>query len=175
MLLNLSWYAHFLNKLGILHFCHMPITSSLNHQYFVDQFKAKQLASGMAVSDPLMTNTVGSKADSGLCLPVGQARSSLSLSFSGLTGESSAGDYQDCGVSSMLLMGEPPWFASSGGGPDTASLASVSRDSALNRYKEKKKKRKWAPLFISLSLSDLLGNSPLFFHSLQNKSYYLMI
>jgi hypothetical protein len=94
----------------------------------------------MAVSDPLMTNPAGSKDSSNL--PARQARSSLSLSFSGLTGDSSAGDYQDCGVSSMLLMGEPPWFTSNGGGTDTASLASANRDSALNRYKEKKKKRK---------------------------------
>jgi hypothetical protein len=96
----------------------------------------------MAVSDPLMTNLAGSKADSGTSLPSRQARLSLSLSFSGLTGESSAGKYQDCGVSSMLLMGEPPWFTSNGGGTDTTSLASVNRDSALHRYKEKKKKRK---------------------------------
>ncbi|KAF3331382.1 CCT motif family protein [Carex littledalei] len=119
-------------------------TDSNRHADFGTEFKATQAAPGTAVSsDPLMTNPGASKADSGLCFPVRQARSSLSLSFSGLTGESSAGDYQDCGVSSPLLMGEPPWFASNGGGPDTCSLASVSRDCALNRYKEKKKKRKF--------------------------------
>lgn len=61
-----------------------------------------------------------------------------SLSFSGLTGESSAGDYQDCGASSMLLMGEPPW------GPPCSenSLPSSSRSNAVMRYKEKKKSRK---------------------------------
>ncbi|KAL2558154.1 Zinc finger protein CONSTANS-LIKE 9-like [Forsythia ovata] len=33
--------------------------------------------------------------------------------FFGLNGESSAGGYQDCGPSSMLLMGEPPWCTGS--------------------------------------------------------------
>lgn len=140
---NVKQNIRFLNNSGIIHLWHMPFTSSLNHLYSVGQFKATQAAPGMAVSsDPLMTNPGASKEDSDLCFPVRQARSSLSLSFSGLTGESSAGDYQDCGVSSPLLMGEPPWFVSNGGGPDTCSLASVSRDCALNRYKEKKKKRK---------------------------------
>lgn len=62
-----------------------------------------------------------------------------SLSFSGLTGESSAGDYQDCGASAMLLMGEPPW------GPTCpeSSLPSSSRSNAVMRYKEKKKIRKF--------------------------------
>ncbi|KVI10620.1 Zinc finger, B-box [Cynara cardunculus var. scolymus] len=36
------------------------------------------------------------------------ARQHSNISFSSLTGESSAGEYQDCGASSMLLMGEPP-------------------------------------------------------------------
>src|SRR5262249_40118139 len=60
------------------------------------------------------------------------------LSFSGLTGESSAGDYQDCGASSMLLMGEPPW------GPSCSEISfpSANRSNAVMRYKEKKKTRK---------------------------------
>lgn len=63
-----------------------------------------------------------------------------SLSFSGLTGESSAGDYQDCGASSMLLMGEPPpWCTPC---PD-GSFLSTSRSNAVLRYKEKKKTRKF--------------------------------
>ncbi|CAO1941940.1 unnamed protein product [Urochloa humidicola] len=78
-------------------------------------------------------------ADSSLCIPVRQVRSSISQSFSGLTGESSAGDHQDCGVSPMLLMGEPPWHPP---GPE-GSVAGGSRDSALTRYKEKKKRRKF--------------------------------
>lgn len=62
-----------------------------------------------------------------------------SLSFSGLTGESSAGDYQDCGASSLLLMGEPPWCPPCPEGPNPAS----SRSNAVMRYKEKKKTRKF--------------------------------
>jgi hypothetical protein len=38
----------------------------------------------------------------------------------------------------MLLMGEPPWHSP---GPE-GSVAGGSRDSALTRYKEKKKRRK---------------------------------
>uniref|UniRef100_A0A5B7A7W7 Putative B-box type zinc finger protein with CCT domain isoform 1 n=1 Tax=Davidia involucrata TaxID=16924 RepID=A0A5B7A7W7_DAVIN len=52
------------------------------------------------------------------------------LSFSGLTGESSAGDYQ--------LMGEPPWCS-----PCPENHPSASRSSAVMRYKEKKKARKF--------------------------------
>ncbi|KAG5551423.1 hypothetical protein RHGRI_009742 [Rhododendron griersonianum] len=65
-----------------------------------------------------------------------------SLSFSGLSVESSAGEYQetqDCGASSMLLMGEPPWGPL---GPECSSFPS-NRSDAVMRYKEKKKKRKF--------------------------------
>ncbi|KAL3502596.1 hypothetical protein ACH5RR_037045 [Cinchona calisaya] len=61
------------------------------------------------------------------------------LSFSGLTGESSAADYQDCGASSLLLMGEPPWCPPC---PEN-SFPSSSRSNAVMRYKEKKKARKF--------------------------------
>ena len=61
-----------------------------------------------------------------------------SLSFSGLTGESSVGDYQDCSASSMLLMEEPPWCPQC---PES-SLPSTSRSDAVLRYKEKKAARK---------------------------------
>ncbi|XP_049398085.1 zinc finger protein CONSTANS-LIKE 9-like [Solanum stenotomum] len=63
-----------------------------------------------------------------------------SLSVSNQTGgECSAGDHQDCGVSPMLLMGEPPWCP-----PCTEiSSTSTSRSNAVLRYKEKKKTRKF--------------------------------
>ncbi|XP_058218641.1 zinc finger protein CONSTANS-LIKE 9 [Rhododendron vialii] len=60
------------------------------------------------------------------------------LSFSGSTG----GDHQeiqDCGASSMLLLGEPPWGPPC---PDN-SLPSTIRSSAVLRYKEKKKTRQF--------------------------------
>lgn len=81
----------------------------------------------------------GKKADSNMSFPPRKAHSNISLSFSGLTGDSSGGDYQDCVVSSMLLMGEPQCFVA---GPESSSLPIVTRDSAVMRYKEKKKARK---------------------------------
>ncbi|GAB2215014.1 hypothetical protein Drorol1_Dr00019387 [Drosera rotundifolia] len=64
-----------------------------------------------------------------------QVPSSMTLSMSNITGESSAADYQDCGLSPALLPGESSW--------DSAVEASCSqaRDKAKIRYKEKKKTR----------------------------------
>ncbi|CAM0944458.1 unnamed protein product [Alopecurus aequalis] len=81
-------------------------------------------------TQPVCSNAIS--ADSSLCIPTRNAISSISLSFSGLTGESNAGDHQDCGVS-------PAWHPS---GPE-GSFASGSRGSALTRYKEKKQRRKF--------------------------------
>lgn len=105
-----------------------------------EQVKAMQGACSNAISaDSIMSNQ-GARTDPNMCFPARQTGSSLSLSFSGLTGESSAGDYQDCGVSSALLMGEPPWHPT---GPEGSSYPQASRDSAVQRYKEKKKNRKF--------------------------------
>ncbi len=52
------------------------------------------------------------RADSSHCIPGRHALSIISLSFSGFAGESSAGDFQDCGVSSMILMGD--WMSHPG-------------------------------------------------------------
>lgn len=61
------------------------------------------------------------------------------VSFSGLTGESCVGDYQDCGASSsMAIMGEPPWHPLG----LECSTPSSRRSDAVMRYKEKKKARK---------------------------------
>ncbi|EOX93575.1 B-box type zinc finger protein with CCT domain isoform 4 [Theobroma cacao] len=79
-----------------------------------------------------------SAADSN-CQGAVAAEAHSSLSFSGLTGESSAGDYQDCGASSMLLMGEPPWCPPC----NENSFSSATRSDAVMRYKEKKKTRKF--------------------------------
>lgn len=86
-----------------------------------------------AVSADSGMSNPGVKDDSSLCIPVRQA-----ISYSGFTGESIPAEYQDCGVSPMLLMGEPPWLPP---GPD-CSFAGI-RDSAITRYKEKKKRRKF--------------------------------
>ncbi|GKV41234.1 hypothetical protein SLEP1_g48800 [Rubroshorea leprosula] len=90
--------------------------------------------SNAASADSMMS----AKTDSILCFTTKPAHSTLS--FSGLTGESSGGDYQDCGASSMLLMGEPPWCPPC---PESTSAASVTRSNAVLRYKEKKKTRKF--------------------------------
>ncbi|XP_022771635.1 zinc finger protein CONSTANS-LIKE 9-like [Durio zibethinus] len=89
--------------------------------------------SNAASVDSMMSN----KTDSILYFTARKAHSSLS--FSGLTGESSAGDIQDCGASSMLLVGEPSWCP-----PCTeSSFPSATRSNAVMRYKEKKKTRKF--------------------------------
>ncbi|XP_009789805.1 zinc finger protein CONSTANS-LIKE 10-like [Nicotiana sylvestris] len=78
---------------------------------------------------------VSCKTEPSICF----ARQASILSFSNLGGESNAGDYQECGASTMLLMGEPPWYHPF---PET-SLPSSSRSNAVLRYKEKKKTRKF--------------------------------
>lgn len=80
---------------------------------------------------------VSTKTEPIICFAGRQAQSNLS--FSGVTGESSAGDYQDCDASSMLLMGEPPWCPPC---PEN-SIQSANRSNAVMRYKEKKKTRKF--------------------------------
>ncbi|KAK4369274.1 hypothetical protein RND71_013066 [Anisodus tanguticus] len=82
--------------------------------YNYDNGKARGSAVGMInAMQPACRNAVSAESMMScktepptLCF----ARIQSSVSFSNLTGESSAaGDYQDSGASSMLLMGEPPW------------------------------------------------------------------
>ncbi|KAE8695276.1 Zinc finger protein CONSTANS-LIKE 9 [Hibiscus syriacus] len=82
-------------------------------------------------------STMSNKTDSILCFTARHANSRLS--FSGLTGESSAGDHQDCGAS-VLLMGEPPWHPPC----NEKTFPSSTRSNAVMRYKEKKKTLKFA-------------------------------
>ncbi|KAJ4831109.1 Zinc finger protein CONSTANS-LIKE 9 [Turnera subulata] len=90
--------------------------------------------SNAASADSMMST----KTDSILCFTSRPAHSNLS--FSGITGESSAGDYQDCGASSLLLMGEPPWCPPC---PENSFPSAANRSDAVMRYKEKKKTRKF--------------------------------
>ncbi|CAN7010216.1 zinc finger protein CONSTANS-LIKE 9 [Brassica rapa] len=77
---------------------------------------------------------MSSKTEPIICYTSKPAHSNIS--FSGVTGESSAGDFQECGASSSVqLTGEPPWH------PQTSQ--SVTRNNAVMRYKEKKKARKF--------------------------------
>ncbi|XP_031404588.1 putative zinc finger protein CONSTANS-LIKE 11 isoform X2 [Punica granatum] len=66
---------------------------------------------------------------------LGFPASSKSLSLSNITGESSASDYQDCGLSPMLLSVESPWD------PNLEGSSPQARDKAKMRYNEKKKTR----------------------------------
>ncbi|KAE8713097.1 Zinc finger protein CONSTANS-LIKE 9 [Hibiscus syriacus] len=84
--------------------------------------------SNAASADSMMSN----KTDSILYFTASHAHPT----FSGQTGESTAGDYQDCGASTMLPMGEPPWCPSG-----TENSLSANRSDAVLRYKEKKKMR----------------------------------
>eukprot|EP00252_Welwitschia_mirabilis_P023172 TRINITY_DN6497_c0_g2_i1.p1 TRINITY_DN6497_c0_g2~~TRINITY_DN6497_c0_g2_i1.p1 ORF type:complete len:164 (-),score=30.18 TRINITY_DN6497_c0_g2_i1:795-1286(-) len=106
---------------------------------------------------PTMGSTQGNESIQGMQGPSGnggvcgnaQARKphpSLSVCVSGLSGESSVADYQDCGVSVMCRKGEPPWSATS---PE--STFSHARDNAMMRYKEKKKARKFEKRIIYAS------------------------
>ncbi|XP_022140647.1 putative zinc finger protein CONSTANS-LIKE 11 isoform X2 [Momordica charantia] len=70
--------------------------------------------------------------------PTGQVHSSISLSLSNITGESSAADYQDCGLSPAFLT-ETSWDPSMEViGPQAKDR---NRDKAKMRYNEKKKTR----------------------------------
>uniref|UniRef100_A0A1J3CXJ5 Zinc finger protein CONSTANS-LIKE 10 n=1 Tax=Noccaea caerulescens TaxID=107243 RepID=A0A1J3CXJ5_NOCCA len=66
------------------------------------------------------------------------------ISFSGVTGESTAGDFQDCGASTLQQISrEPlPWCPPTSQEINASSYA-TTRNNAVMRYKEKKKARKF--------------------------------
>ncbi|XP_073136029.1 zinc finger protein CONSTANS-LIKE 10-like [Henckelia pumila] len=79
------------------------------------------------------------KSDRNICFPRAPAPSTLSVSFSGYTNESSTGDHQECGVSLMLSTGGNSFDIPCA---ENQFLA-ATRDSAVLRYKEKKKSRRF--------------------------------
>lgn len=89
--------------------------------------------SGTSVQGMLGPGRVG---DISMSFSTRKPHSSLSLSLSGHSGESSAADYQECDVSTRCLKGDPPWHPTS---PE--SMFSQARGNAMVRYKEKKKLR----------------------------------
>ncbi|KAE9596024.1 hypothetical protein Lal_00031011 [Lupinus albus] len=91
------------------------------------------VCSNAASADSMLS----SKTEPFLCITARQSQSNIS--FSGMSKDSSTGDYQDCGASSMLLMGEPPWCPPC---PES-SLQYDSRSNAIMRYREKKMARKF--------------------------------
>ncbi|KAE8075752.1 hypothetical protein FH972_014441 [Carpinus fangiana] len=70
-----------------------------------------------------------------LGFPIGQVHSGISISLSNITGESSAADYQDCGLSPVFLTAESPWES------NLETSCPQARDKAKMRYNEKKKSR----------------------------------
>ncbi|KAG7987921.1 hypothetical protein I3843_03G158200 [Carya illinoinensis] len=70
-----------------------------------------------------------------LGLPTAQVHSSMSLSLSNITGESSVADYQDCGLSPVFLTVESPWES------NLEASCPQAREKAKMRYNEKKKSR----------------------------------
>ncbi|KAF5765369.1 hypothetical protein HanRHA438_Chr00c48g0858351 [Helianthus annuus] len=71
--------------------------------------------------------------------PCSYARQHSNISFSSLTGESSAGEYHlDCDASSMLLMGDPP-RCNPGAGPDQTTTPSGSRSDVVSITRKKRK------------------------------------
>lgn len=73
-----------------------------------------------------------------LGLPTGQVHSSMSLSLSNITGESSVADYQDCGLSPVFLTVESLWES------NLEASCPQAREKAKMRYNEKKKSRSYA-------------------------------
>ncbi|CAL9121103.1 unnamed protein product, partial [Musa acuminata var. zebrina] len=61
----------------------------------------------------------------------------ISLSLSNLTGESSADDHEDCGVSPMFLTGESTWDSN----PEPGHLHLQERNEAKMTYNEKNRSR----------------------------------
>ncbi|XP_059591627.1 putative zinc finger protein CONSTANS-LIKE 11 isoform X3 [Vitis vinifera] len=70
-----------------------------------------------------------------LNFPTGLVQSGASLSLSNITGESCVADYQDCGLSAVILNGNPTWDANLG------TSCSQARVEAKKRYNKKKKTR----------------------------------
>uniref|UniRef100_A0A0D6QR80 CCT domain-containing protein n=1 Tax=Araucaria cunninghamii TaxID=56994 RepID=A0A0D6QR80_ARACU len=110
----------------------------------IDSLLPSHISGPLGATHPAPSTTVGVPVPSGVSnvtinLSTRPPHSSLSISLSGHSGgESSAADYQECGVSPSCLKDEPPWHPTS---PETAF--SQARDSAMLRYKEKKKARKF--------------------------------
>lgn len=86
-------------------------------------------SSGCMVMNPCSNRSIN------LGFPAGQVHSGISISVSNITGESSAADYQDCGLSPVFLNSESPWES------NLEVSCPQARDKAKMRYNEKKKTR----------------------------------
>lgn len=81
----------------------------------------------------------GPYGTSNLITSTSTTRSTLSLSLSGMSGDSSGPDYLDCDASSFVLKPDPAWALAI---PDNGAV-SQARDIAMVRYMEKKRNRKY--------------------------------
>ncbi|XP_068667807.1 putative zinc finger protein CONSTANS-LIKE 11 [Aristolochia californica] len=106
-------------------------SSSSQHDCFSLQSSP---AVGTTGSDRTVMNSNGN-GTLNIRYPTGQVHSSMSLSLSNLTGESSAADSQDCGVSRIFISDKFSWD------PNLENSCAQARDRAKMRYKEKKKTR----------------------------------
>ncbi|OMO99988.1 Zinc finger, B-box [Corchorus olitorius] len=95
---------------------------------------ASVMAAMTATSNCMFMNP-GCGRNINLGYPVGQIPSTIALSLSNITGESSAAEYQDCGLSPAFLTAESPWES------NLEASCPQARDKAKMRYNEKKKTR----------------------------------
>ncbi|KAJ6420670.1 hypothetical protein OIU84_028094 [Salix udensis] len=96
---------------------------------------AIQNISGNANCNLLINPSCGRNLNLGFPAGAGQIHPSMSLSLSNIIGESSAADFQDCGLSPIFLAGESPWES------HLDASSPQARDKAKMRYNEKKKTR----------------------------------
>jgi hypothetical protein len=96
---------------------------------------AIQSISGHANCSMFTNPTCSRNLHLGFPAGTGQVHPSTSLSLSNIIGESSAADYQDCGLSPIFLTGESPWES------HLDASSPHARDKAKMRYNEKKKTR----------------------------------
>ncbi|CAL9198859.1 unnamed protein product [Musa hybrid cultivar] len=81
-------------------------------------------------------NGISNRSDNPI-LHTGNICPTISLSLSNLTGESSADDHEDCGVSPMFLTGESTWDSN----PEPGHLHLQERNEAKMTYNEKNRIR----------------------------------
>ena len=118
----------------------MKIKASSPRQHDCSAFPSS-CAAGSSVTEA-MNGSVGCmlvnpccSRNMGLGFPGGQVHESVSLSLLNITGESSAANYRDCGLSPSFLTSESPWAS------NMDANCPQSREKAKMRYYEKKKTR----------------------------------
>ncbi|VVA98811.1 unnamed protein product [Arabis nemorensis] len=108
----------------------------------IDKNNTSVTASNFTIDNALESSPLQMNINNGLPLPLpaspvlfGQIHPTMSLTISNITGESSAADYQDCGMSPGFIMSDSPWES------NLEVSCPQARNQAKLRYKEKKLKR----------------------------------